>query len=53
MDRNDDANELIAGANVTFPARGTWIEIRKRLNANESRLTFPARGTWIEIYEAF
>ena len=34
----------------TFPARGTWIEIRmagtKIVRFHE---TFPARGTWIEI----
>ena len=35
---------------MTFPARGTWIEIehphaiRRQLD-----VTFPARGTWIEI----
>ena len=35
---------------MTFPARGTWIEMSPYISAAASMLrTFPARGTWIEI----
>ena len=35
---------------LTFPARGTWIEMSNTAIPNSARaLTFPARGTWIEM----
>ena len=34
---------------MTFPARGTWIEIKMRRATSYPFATFPARGTWIEI----
>ena len=34
---------------MTFPARGTWIEMPMQSLSGSSMQTFPARGTWIEI----
>mgnify|MGYP000930043600 CR=1 FL=1 len=34
---------------MSFPARGTWIEIDPDINQLGVIESFPARGTWIEI----
>ena len=33
----------------SFPARGTWIEIRAGSDGAADAESFPARGTWIEM----
>ena len=51
VDRNiaQDVEQAMQAAG-TFPARGTWIEMRRnRRDKQDGTRTFPARGTWIEI----
>ena len=38
---------------MSFPARGTWIEIRSASYNFGCIVSFPARGTWIEIFLRF
>ena len=39
---------------MTFPARGTWIEISGAYCSLYTHLpTFPARGTWIEMLSEY
>ena len=50
VDRNADDNVVKVETDMTFPARGTWIEIYDWQREQIKRdTTFPARGTWIEI----
>ena len=37
---------------VSFPARGTWIEMPENQYDYTTSESFPARGTWIEINPA-
>ena len=34
---------------MSFPARGTWIEMIHPDHPERAAASFPARGTWIEI----
>ncbi|CAB1255825.1 protein of unknown function [Ruminococcaceae bacterium BL-6] len=35
--------------NMSFPSRGTWIEMQITVSAGRPLASFPSRGTWIEI----
>ena len=52
VDRNAERLDGIIVGTMSYPARGTWIEMRWICTMRYWTPSYPARGTWIEIWRS-